>query len=432
MRAETRFSICVLAALLCSAGLAAAQPAPWGRGGSNAEDLVIRLVTIEPGQEIYAWWGHSAIVVEDVRLKTARFYNYGLFSFQQDNFLLNFAMGRLWFQVGAARAGPELDLYRWQNRTIRIQTLDLPPQRRLAMASFLEWNILPENRSYLYDHYADNCATRVRDLIDRAVDGQLAAATAAPGPLTLRQQTRRFTAGHPVMEWVLMFLMSGVIDRPISGWQEMFLPTELEKHVAALVYRDELGRERPLVAASEVYYRAHGRPPIPAVPPAGWPWWLLLGLAVGACAAGLGWWAGKGRVAGRILYGSWTALLGLLSGLLGLVLFFMSTFTDHAVTYGNQNLLLANPLTLLALPAGIAVAAGARWAGRWAPRLLYLLVALAAVSVALKAFPALHQDNGQAMAALLPGLLGMAGGAFLWRRPLRVRSLRVRSRARQG
>ena len=69
---------CVLAALLLTGALAAAQgaqPTPAGPQATagEGEDIVVRLVTIDPSRPIYTWWGHSALIVE--RRGQARFYN---------------------------------------------------------------------------------------------------------------------------------------------------------------------------------------------------------------------------------------------------------------------------------------------------------------------------------------------------------------------
>jgi hypothetical protein len=400
----------------------AQTPAPWALGASRAEDLVVRLVTIDPSNPIYTWWGHSALVVEDSRLGVSRFYNYGLFSFDQERFILNFAMGRLWFQVGASNTERELAFYRYLGRTIRIQTLDLMPRKRLEMAFFLENNILPQNRTYLYDHYSDNCATRVRDLIDVTVDGQLAEATAVPGRMTLRQHTRRYTAHNLLMDWLLMFLMSDVIDRPITKWEEMFLPSELERNVAALRYRDETGRERSLVSESVLYFDAPRQRPVPELASPLWFRALILGLILGLPALLLGILIRRAKES-RAKQTSWTllgiygAVVGLILGLIGSALFFMSVFTDHTVTYGNENLFLVNPITLVAVPLGLT-AAFAR--GNRSRRLLQLLwFFLAAVScgyLLLKIFPFFDQSNGAAVAAIVPVLLAFAAaGGLSWK-----------------
>jgi hypothetical protein len=412
-----------LAALLLSLTLgflparAPAAPAPWASGQSRAEDLIVKLATIEPGDELYTWWGHTALIVEDVRLRLSRFYNYGLFSFDQENFFLNFAMGRLWFQVGASPTASELAEYKAVNRTIRIQTLELTPERRLELAAFLEWNILPENRTYLYDHYKDNCATRVRDLIDRMVDGQLAKATSGPGRQTLRQHTLRYTAAHFLMNWLLMFLMSGVIDRPIRQWDEMFLPMEVERDVAGLVYADPQGRSRRLVSSEALYYQARGRKGVPEQPPAYWPQTLAIGLGLALAGLGLAAWRRRGARAARVLSGLYESLLGFLLGLPAAVLAFMSWFTNHTVTYGNRNLLAANPGILLALPLGIALAAGALRVGKALAALWALSLLLGLLALALQLFPAIRQDNWLTVALFLPVQTALALG---WLRELRA------------
>jgi hypothetical protein len=419
MRPCNRTLSCIVLAavlgLLSALPASGQSPAPWALGQSRAGDLVATLVTIDPGEPIYTWWGHTALVIEDTRLGYSRLYNYGLFTFDRDNFLGNFAMGRLWFQVGAESPERELEWDRRMDRSIRLQTLDLPPDRLLKMARFLETNILPENRVYLYDHYYDNCATRVRDVINEAVGGQLFEDTNVPAALTLRQATRRFTARHPIMDWVLMFLMSESIDRPVTRWEQMFLPGELERYVGTLRYTDEQGRTRKLVSRASLYYEAPDFTPIPDRAPPHWPWALAIGILCGAAAAGLGYWTSRASRPGRVLFGIYNALFGLLLGIPGSILFFMSKFTDHWVTYNNENLFLANPLFLLAVPLGIALAADRRRSVRLLAMVWYFLATVAVVYLVLKALPVFRQDNWLAVATILPVLLGFSEGFFLLR-----------------
>ena len=115
-------------------------------GRSTAQDttvidpdpLVIQLVTIDPGDELTMWWGHTGIIVRDNRTNAAVFYNYGLFSFDQENFVTNFAQGRLIFWVGVWDAQLALDFYKRMNRTIRIQTFNLSGQKKKQMAKKFE------------------------------------------------------------------------------------------------------------------------------------------------------------------------------------------------------------------------------------------------------------------------------------------------------
>ena len=106
-------------------------------------------------------------------------------------------------------------------------------------------------------------------------------------------------------------------------------------------------------------------------------------------------------------------------GIPGAVLFFMSRFTDHWVTYSNENLFLANPLALLLVPLGIALAAGGKRSRRWLPVVWYFLSTVAVVYLMLKALPVFRQANWPAVATILPILLGFSEGFLLLRQSRR-------------
>jgi hypothetical protein len=143
---------------------------------------------------------------------------------------------------------------------------------------------------------------------------------------------------------------------------------------------------------------------------------LLLGLAFGGGAAGLALWGrrGGGR-APRILLGLQNVLVGLVFGVPGLALFIMWLGTDHTVTYRNENLFLANPLTVLALPLGIQLMRGSQKARERLGKLWLVLAGLGVLGVALKALPLFDQDNWRLIALLLPISVGFAGALWLAR-----------------
>jgi hypothetical protein len=378
---------------------------------SEGEELQLRLVTIGSGDDLTSWWGHTAIVVDNNRTKVSRFYNYGLFSFDQENFFINFAMGRLIFWVGAWNTSDALAHYVSQNREIRVQILNLDPEKRKQIAAFLTKNILPGNRDYLYDHYLDNCSTRVRDLIDMILDHQLYQATQGRGKLTFRQHTRRHTDKNFIIDWFLMFLMNDSIDQKINQWDDMFLPEELEYYVGQLTYRDEKGDNHPLVQRSYTYYQAGNRSPLPSGVPAHWPYGLAIGIFSGLSAVLAGIVYRHGFKFARLLLGSIHAFIGIIYGLPGLILFFMGFFTDHRVTFYNENLLLANPLTLLLIPLGIGLIVGKEISLRWLPKLWYLLAGLNLLLILLKILPSFDQQNWLSISFVVPLSISML---FSW------------------
>jgi hypothetical protein len=409
--------VCV--ALLAPTATLEAQQAAWMAGKTAPTDLKFELVTIEPGDELYTWWGHTAIVVTDEKGGESRFYNYGLFSFGQEQFFANFAMGRLWFEVQALRTVPAMKAYGRFNRTMRVQKLNIPLDRRLEVAQFLEVNILPENRKYLYDHYYDNCATRVRDLLDLASGGALKAATQGLANTTFRQITRRFSGAHFLADTLLMFLMGGGIDDPMTEWETMFLPTELELQLDKLMITDSSGRSVPFVEKKSVSVEAVGRGPIPELAPSSLPRSLVLGGGTGAIIALLAFLLRNKRRGHEIHFGIASSMIGLGIGLPALVLTFMALFTDHAVTYWNENVILATPFVFAAALLGILFASGVRRAGTIAAWLWLSQFALALVYLLLKFIPGFVQSNWPIVAIILPvyASLTYAGHPFLRSQP---------------
>jgi len=54
------------------------------------------------------------------------------------------------------------------------QQLNLTNHEKWQLITKLETNYKPENRYYRYDFFHDNCATRIRDIIAKSVDGKIA------------------------------------------------------------------------------------------------------------------------------------------------------------------------------------------------------------------------------------------------------------------
>ncbi|MFW5878528.1 MAG: hypothetical protein ACOCVR_01805 [Myxococcota bacterium] len=160
---------------------------------------------------------------------------------------------------------------------------------------------------------------------------------------------------------------------------------------------------------SRVHNTSEGRTPVPDEPSLLWPFLLAGGLAAGAGGILLArWWGRSERKLARALLGAYNSLLGLLVGLPALLLFLMWTITEHTVTYRNENILLAGPLTFMALPLGIALIAGSRRAAEWLWSLWLVMAAGSLLALLLKALPWFDQDNWMLIALVLPLNLGLA------------------------
>lgn len=124
----------------------------------------ISIVTAGPGTELYEAFGHSAIRIKDPLLKLDLIYNYGMFDFNAPNFYSNFTKGKLLYQLARYDFKYFLASYRRDKRWVKQQILNLNQQQKQAFFAYLENNALPENASYYYDPYFNNCATKLRDI----------------------------------------------------------------------------------------------------------------------------------------------------------------------------------------------------------------------------------------------------------------------------
>lgn len=368
----------------------------------------ISVITFGPGTETFAKFGHDAILVSDPRQPPGRrevVFNYGTFSFHSPWLILDFLKGKLSYWLSAGSLQQTVAAYRRANRTVSVQELALPPDKARALTAFLWENLKEENKYYRYDYYRDNCSTRIRDALDRHLDGRLAEASHAPAPLTYREHTRRLTVGVPFLFFGLDLAMGPVIDQPLTEWEEMFLPSRVAAKLAQL--KDDQGR--PLVKREYVLFEAERPAEVQQAP--GYRWgWLVIGLCWGAALYLLGRLSGR---AAQITHSLALALTGALAGLLGAALLVLWLLTDHDVTYWNQNV-LSCPVWALALPV-----LAFDWL-RSAPRHQRLLMKVMAVTVGaallallLQILP-LRQSAGPAVSLFLPLWLG--AGLGVWER----------------
>jgi hypothetical protein len=297
------------------------------------------------------------MIIEDRLTGEDRFFDYGVFSFDNENFFLNFAFGRLLYTSTVSDTSAVIRRYIETNRDITIFTLNLTSAQKEAILRAAERNTLPEYRDYLYNHFSDNCVTRVTNLLDDALGGQFySMAENTPGRYTLREHVRRHTYFSPFWDWLLNFLMGRGIDSPSTVKQELFLPSEVGRVLRTFRYIGDDGTEQPLLASVEVINTATGRPPVLDSPPAQWPYTLCLGAAIALVLLVFMFVSKKHPVCGRILLHLSQAVLGLVFGLVGTVAVFMAFFTNHDYSWNNINIVFVNPLLLAAVPLGCIAA----------------------------------------------------------------------------
>lgn len=369
---------------------------PPGAAWAQPSVPQISLVTFSPGNIYWQRFGHNALLVREAG-RPPLLYNYGVFDFEQKNFFLNFARGRMLYQLDYGPLDRALYGYAREGRWALEQRLDLNPAQAQEMVRFLHWNALPQNAAYRYDYFADNCSTRVRDVLDHVLGGTLRTQLEPkPAGVSLRFEATRLIAPHLALALGMDLGMGPRADEPLDLWRQSFVPMVLMDAVRAARNGD-----RPLVSAEQWLIEAPARAP-PDAPRNFLPVFVLLGLGLALllCA--------PGRAAAR-----GAAVLAGVMSLSGLILALGWVATEHWVMEANRNLLLLNPLWALLVPA--------LWRQQqptvlWARALVWMLALAALLAAVLALLPQPVQQQLQWAVLWLPLNLVLAWRLGAWRR----------------
>jgi len=202
----------------------------------TSEYPVIELVTMGIGGLIWERHGHIALCVRYENPRQDVCYNYGIGDFRHPlNMTWGFFRGTDSFWVGKQRRGDMLGIYQWADRTIWVQPLPLTADQKKVILDKLEFDILEPNKHYSYDHFFDNCTTRVRDIIDNAIGGKLKAMNGKiDAGRTFRDLARDGFYGMEIPLLITDFAMGRTTDEVPTYWERMFLPQYLREAVHEL------------------------------------------------------------------------------------------------------------------------------------------------------------------------------------------------------
>ncbi|PJK10063.1 hypothetical protein CO608_05035 [Lysobacteraceae bacterium NML08-0793] len=361
----------------------------------------IGVVTMAPGEVFWERFGHDAIVVMDAR-GDAISYNFGYFDPNEPDFIHRFVRGQMRYRLVALPLAHDLIQYREAGRGVSVQWLNIRAEQAEKLAAALAENARPENAYYHYDYFRDNCATRVRDALNFALDGALAPQLAASTQgNSYRSEALRLAAPEPWMWTGFQLGLGPNADHALSRWDEAFIPMRLADSLR--LAKNSQGE--PLVLVEEQWL-----PHYLAPEPAYTPWYLgrfaLAGLLVGLALILLG--PRYPRLAAGFAFGFW-----LLAGLLGILMLYLWLGSAHWAAWRNLNLLLMHPLLWLLLPGAWVILRG-RTPSRCFVWLLRIAAFIALLSLLDTVFGVDQQRNGNWIALLLPIHLTLAA---LWARP---------------
>lgn len=189
-----------------------------------SEKSEISIVTAGPGTELYEAFGHSAIRIKDPVLKFDVIYNYGIFDFEAPNFYANFTKGKLLYKLARYDFKYFLASYKRDQRWVKQQVLNLKLNQKQAFFNYLEKNALPENATYFYDPYFNNCATKLRDITKHILGDNITFNNPLKEQFSLRKLMSKEIPWNTWGSFGINLALGNKLDKVTSDEEYMYLP----------------------------------------------------------------------------------------------------------------------------------------------------------------------------------------------------------------
>lgn len=194
-------------------------------------DLEFSLLTCASGEEIYAAFGHSAIRVKELNKHKDIVFDFGVFDFNEPNFVLKFIRGNLKYRLSISDYEDFIAMYKDQGREVMEERLNLTEDETKKVLAMLMYHYLPENRYYYYNFLFDNCSTRIRDLVDTLGAFYIPENAINAPTSSFRENLEQYLQELPWMKFGIDIVLGSRIDRTMSFRDQMFLPINLSQNL---------------------------------------------------------------------------------------------------------------------------------------------------------------------------------------------------------
>ena len=294
----------------------------------------VSLLTCEPGNHLYSLFGHSAIWVHDPDYQINEVFNYGTFDYNDPNFMVNFLKGKLIYWLAVDDGERFLYTYNYLKRGVRENVLELDFEQKITLYQSLVENAKPENRSYPYDFYHDNCSTRIGELMENLF-----------GPYeisleenkTFRDLLHEYLEGLDWTRFGMDLILGKGSDQLATSRQQMFLPDYLAENL--LKATDQNGDQFLKSTVTIINHPWTENKSYWITPILLFTFLLLVEIVILRYKSSSKWVRFYDKV--------WMILMSLAS----LILLFMWFGTDHQSCSNNYNLLVFTPLIIVWLVA---------------------------------------------------------------------------------
>lgn len=297
----------------------------------------ISLLVSSPGSELYTAFGHSAIRVTDYKRGLDWVFNYGVFDFDTPNFYAKFVRGKLLYKLAIQEFPSYWASYTGSQQLVTEQVLQLDSNQQQAFLNRLMENYKPENRYYLYDFFYDNCATRIRDIVEEVADGRLITPEQSTADAPVFRDLLHYYVG--TRYWIsfgIDILLGLEADKMADFRDQMFLPEFLSRNLGEYQVKKDGSVDKVLSEPAVLMEKG----PEPAR--LNWflrPVFVMSLVCLVLLILSISFNKKQQRRLDRVLF--------VVLGLCGFFLLFMWFGTDHIATERNMNLMWLNPFYLV-------------------------------------------------------------------------------------
>lgn len=213
-----------------------------------SEKTAISILTVGTADESHSLYGHTALRIKDSISNIDIVYNYGMFDFKTENFVLKFAKGNLQY---FAAAYPYADFeysYRLDNRSIYEQVLNLSFKEKQLLFDKLNASLFSEDKFYTYKFIERNCTTKIIDIVNDVLENKPITKKNISSK-TYRDVLNPYTDNHFYMQLGTNIIFGQKVDNQAKI---LFLPLDLYDNLKAISYKN-----KPLVTKTNIIFDAN-------------------------------------------------------------------------------------------------------------------------------------------------------------------------------
>ena len=307
------------------------------------ESCEVSILTCSPGEQVYELFGHTALQYTDHEKGVDLVFNYGLFSFEEPNFIWRFVLGETDYILGVTDYDTFLASYAMRGSSVTRQILNLDSLQKKRLFSDLMQNLAPQNRKYRYNFLFNNCTTKARDKVFDALGAHARIGYTRSSPwqeYTFRDIIHNHTADNLWYRFGMDLLLGASADKKAGRDGAQFAPLLMQQDIrsAHIITNSDtlplMRGEYELLQACEKTPGKNNLTPFNAA-----LLLLMFTFVVMLCER-----------RSKKTYFVWDILLMGVQGTAGAVLLFMALFSQHPAVDSNWLLMWLNPLPLFLLP----------------------------------------------------------------------------------